>query len=48
MTASRVSDVTDTDEDHGHGAELYIALVPWVLSRSSRSTAPSRWPRSSH
>jgi hypothetical protein len=31
MTASHVSDVTDTAQDHGHGAGLYIALVPWVL-----------------
>jgi hypothetical protein len=31
VTASRVSDVTDTSQNHGHGAGLYIALVPWVL-----------------
>jgi hypothetical protein len=30
-TASHASDVTDVGEDHGHGAGLYIALVPWVL-----------------
>jgi hypothetical protein len=31
MTASHASVVTDTGEGHGHGAGLYVALVPWVL-----------------
>jgi hypothetical protein len=31
MAASHASAVTDAGEDHGHGAGLYIALVPWVL-----------------